>query len=385
MGASTAQSASLESIPYAVDDAVDLAYLVAFDKHIRLVVPPRIVLCLSGEPVKEESKQRLRALLAAGAVKRDAQPVRIRALLEKQAALVGSDGLLIVSIASHGFIRDGVPFILGASSLIESPETTLSATKMFDLISSLGVQRSLIFVDACRERLTPQRRGVLAAMTAAPLIDRIGRRRGQVVFYAAAAGQYAYDNDTARNGVFTKAVMDGLKCDAAKVNGYVTASTLAGYVERSVRNWIRENRDPSVVSATQSDIDGGALNMPLAQCRPAARFGPSQASADGPMVRPEFGDGTPPWSRDVGDEVVGTRVADLDADGAREVVFATRKKIGAFDSDGKSIWSVGNGARLTAYDVGRLFKEQYTNQVVAAWQKELAAFRAVRRRYLVYR
>jgi hypothetical protein len=363
-------SASLEPIPYAVDDAVDLAYLVAFDRRIRLVVPSRIVLSLSGDAVKPESQARLGALLHAGAVRRDAQPARIRALLEKQAALVGNDGLFIVSIASHGFLRDGVPFILGASSLIDAPETTLSTARLFDVISSHAVQRSLILVDACRERLTPQRRSVRAAMTAAPLIDRIGRRRGQVVLYAAAAGQYAYDDDTARNGVFTKAVMDGLKCDAAKVGGYVTASTLAGYVERSVRTWIRENRDPNVVSATQSEIDGGALNMPLAQCWTPPRLGPSEATSDGTMVRAEFDDGTPPWSRDAGGVVVGTRVADLDADGAREVVFATREKVGAFDADGNAIWSAGDGGRLTAYDVGRLFREQHTSQVVAAWTGE---------------
>jgi hypothetical protein len=363
-------SASLESIPYAVDDAVDLAYLVAFDKRIRLVVPSRIVLSLSGEPEKPESQARLAKLLRAGAVRRDAQPARIRALLEKQAALVGNDGLFIVSIASHGFVRDGVPFIMGASSLVEAPETTLSAAKMLDVISSLGVQRSLIFVDACRERLTPQSRSVLAAMTAAPLIDRIGRRRGQVVLYAAAAGQYAYDDDAARNGVFTKAVMDGLRCDAAKVNGYVTASTLAGYVERSVRTWIRDKRGLNVASATQSDIDGGALNMPLAQCWTSPRVGPSQATADGTMVRAEFDDGTPPWSRDAGDVVLGTQVADLDADGAREVVFATRGKVGAFDADGSPMWSAGDGATLTAYDVGPLFRQQHTSQVVAAWEGE---------------
>lgn len=51
----------------------------------------------------------------------------------------------------------------------------------------------------------PNRRPLLRAMSAV---------HGQVVLAAAAAGQYAYDDDDRRNGVFTAAVIDGLRRQA---------------------------------------------------------------------------------------------------------------------------------------------------------------------------
>src|SRR6185369_15669237 len=118
----------------------------------------------------------------------------------------------------------------------------LSAAEMLETIAGSKAQRSLVFLDACRERMVNGRRGVsLNEMGVAPLLWRLGRARGQAVFYAAAAGESAYDDFAARNGVFTKTVIDGLKCGAAKDRGAVTVETLAGYVERNVHTWIREN------------------------------------------------------------------------------------------------------------------------------------------------
>ena len=144
--------------------------------------------------------------------------------------------LLIVSIATHGFIKDGVPYILGSNSLFQYPETALPTPKLFDIASTAEARRSLFFIDACRERITGDARAGASPATAAPLISRMGRVNGQVVFAAAAAGGYAYDDDG--NGVFTKAVLEGLSCKAALVRGAVTAGTLDTFVERSVRAWI---------------------------------------------------------------------------------------------------------------------------------------------------
>src|SRR5690242_12358245 len=55
------------TVPYAVDDAVDLAYQFSLDQRSSLVPPRRVVLALSGKPQKEESKRRLEELLAAEA------------------------------------------------------------------------------------------------------------------------------------------------------------------------------------------------------------------------------------------------------------------------------------------------------------------------------
>ncbi len=53
---------TLSDVPYAVDDAVDLAYAVAFDGKPRLVDTTRVILALSGEPQKPQSRRKLEQL-----------------------------------------------------------------------------------------------------------------------------------------------------------------------------------------------------------------------------------------------------------------------------------------------------------------------------------
>jgi hypothetical protein len=55
-------SESVEEVPYAVDDAIDLAYVFALDRRVSLVPPRRVVLALSGRAAKPQSRERLRAL-----------------------------------------------------------------------------------------------------------------------------------------------------------------------------------------------------------------------------------------------------------------------------------------------------------------------------------
>lgn len=358
-------SGALEEVPFAVDDAVDLAYVFAFERRVSLVPPRRVMLVLSGRPAKKESAERLRRLRDSGAeVRYRAGTADILASLREQAAAAGRDGMLIVSVATHGFLRDGNGYILGAGSVVRDPSTMLSTAEIFETIASSPAQRSLVFVDACRERMVKGRRAVLAdAMSAAPPLERrLGRTHGQAVFYAAAAGESAYDDFTARNGVFTRAVIDGVQCGAAKSGGLVTAETLAGYVERNVHAWVRDNRDPAVGSATQSSIDGEARNMPLAQCW-GATLVPLRVAASNSTIRAFSANDKPLWQFDAGAEVRRAESTDLDADGRHEVVFATRDTIAALDDAGKQLWSAREPMPLTSFVTGDLFRH-HTNEVV---------------------
>jgi hypothetical protein len=364
-------SGSVEEVPYAVDDAIDLAYVFALERHVSLVPPRHVVLALSGHPVKPQSRERLRALRVAGADVCAADAVGIRIALRKQAALAGRDGMLILAVATHGFLRDGIGYILGASSVVRDPATMLPTSDIFEMIASSPAQRSLVFVDACRERMVSATRSALGSpMSAAPIVRRLGHSRGQVVFYAASAGQWAYDDAVAHNGVFTKAVIEGINCGAAKVRGIVTAETLASYVERNVHAWIRDNRDPNVGSATQVSMDGEARSMPLAQCRPSGPgSGPVRATASGTTIRAFSDKNEPLWQRDVGSAVTHAEAVDLDADGRREVVFATRDAVTVLDGDGNPLWSAREAMNLTTFITGDLFR-QHTNEVVVLWSDE---------------
>jgi Caspase domain len=369
--------ASVVPVSFAVDDAVDLAYAFALQRHVRLVPPSRVVLLLAGRPVKDESRRRLRVLRDAGAdVRANADAAGILAALREQTALAGQDGILIVSLATHGFLRDGNGYILGRSSLVGDPATMLSDAEIFETIAKSSAQRSLVFVDACRERLTTGTRSVLAgAMSAAPLMRRLNGTRGQAVFYAAAPGQWAYDDPVGRNGVFTEAVIDGIKCGAPQARNIVTAEKLAGHVERYVKEWIRKHRDPNVGSATQASLDGEARNMALAQCG-GSSFGPDRAAPAGTTVRAFSDKEGLLWQRDVGTAVKRAEAVDLDADGWREVVFATHDALFAFDDVGVRLWSVHEPMKLTAFTTGDL-RRKHTNQIVALWNAAHAARLAV--------
>lgn len=257
----------LAPVPFALDDAIDLAYELSIDHDPVLVPPSRVVLALSaGEPAKEESRRELRVLLAAGATRRLADAATIRRSLEAQAERVGRKGLLLVSFATHGVHYAGSQHLLAVDSSVDPPRQTVTDHEVADVLARHEVPRSLVLIDACRERLTrdvhegradPRSafHGVMAG------ID------GQVLISGAAMGGYAYDDEERENGVFTAAVIDGLRCSAAKdTHGFVTAETLYRYVSRRVLQWVNGNRDRDAKKATAWACEGEARRMPLSIC-----------------------------------------------------------------------------------------------------------------------
>jgi hypothetical protein len=259
---------TLSEVKYAVDDAIDLAYLLALERTPHLVEAKRVVLALSGDPQKPQSQRNLEALKAAGATVRSASQSDVLKLLEQQAGAVGRNGVLIVAFATHGVNYEGTQYLLTASSMLQHRETSITETKVRDIVAQARVPRALILIDACRAALTSDTRNGPDPRSAAALLRDLAAISGQVVFSAAAPGAYAYDDDGRRNGVFTATVIDGLRCGAATDRrGYVTVDTLRAYVEDRVLEWIRKNhRDPDAKQATQIQSEGRSSAMPLTIC-----------------------------------------------------------------------------------------------------------------------
>lgn len=355
-------------VQYAADDAVDLAYAFSLGRPA-LVVPSRVVIALSGQPQKEVSKQHLAALRREGAQVRKATSADILSSLQQQTALTGTGGILIVAIATHGFAKDGVPYILGSSSMFRYPETALPLPRLFEIAAASEAPRSLFLVDACRERMTDEARAGASAETAAPLITRMKHINGQVVFYAAAGGGYAYDGDG--NGVFTKAVLDGLDCHAATSRGVVTAETLHRFVERTVLRWIREHHNPGLGAATQVSMDGATRNMPLCSCigppPPPPPADVDHATSNGTIIRAFGSDGSPLWSRAMNEAITSVRVTDLDGDGSHDVLLTTAHGMHLFDRAGRNVWSVTGKMTLQTLAIDHLVRHDPTLQIAAAW------------------
>jgi len=364
-------------VPYAVDDAVDLAYMFALDRRLHLVPPERAVLLLSGKPVKPESRERLEKLRKAGAkiIYAPTQP-NIITQLQHQTATAGRNGILIVSFATHGFVQKGIPYILGSTSLFRFPETSVSLPRIYDITDGTLARRSLLFFDACRERITGGARGPADPMTAAPpLTRRMTPVIGQATFYAAPAGGYAYDHPSG-NGVFTKAVLDGLACKATAVRGVITVETLRTFVEREVRTWIKQHQDPSVGPAIQVTLDGGTDNMPLSCCFECV---PTPGSPHHVGTKPAgvvvFDENnTLLWEWQTPEPIVHAEVADLDGDGPGEIVVGAGGRIIALDRHKKQLWATAEESEtLRTFVAGNLLRKP-THQIVALFENRATIY-----------
>jgi formylglycine-generating enzyme required for sulfatase activity len=254
-------------VSFAVDDAVDLAHLFAFE--LRLVAGGKIVLGLAGDPRKPDSQARLQELLDAGAKSLPARQTDVYGQLDAQRKAAGSKGLFVAAFATHGFSDQGGDFLVAADSLRRRiVRTGVAIDEVFDDVARSLAPRRLVLLDACRERLSSSTRGGdPAAAMSAGFADAIGRASGQAVLAGATLGGYAYDDPARRNGVFTASILDGLRGAApADERGYVTVGTLADYLQEQVAVWVGDHR-PDHAGRSQGiarRLEGAVAQLPLA-------------------------------------------------------------------------------------------------------------------------
>lgn len=263
-------------VPYAVDDAVDLAHLFALE--LRLIAPRRVVLSLAGEPQKPASRDRLRALRDAGAAVRPATHAEILALLARLARESRPQGLLVVALATHGFSDEGNDFLLASDSLRHRLRSTgVAVARVFESLSQARAPRRLLLLDACREKLSPSRAlsDKHGAMSPA-LADAIAGASGQVVLSSTTLGGFSYDDPDRGNGVFTGAVLDGLRGQApGDERSFITVRLLADFVDRQVARWIRRYRPEHAevsrgISVRLEAVAVAEMPLAVASAEPAA-------------------------------------------------------------------------------------------------------------------
>jgi hypothetical protein len=102
------------------------------------------------------------------------------------------------------------------------------------------------------------------------LYDALGQASGVAVLAGTQLGGYSYDDDEAMNGVFTRAVIEGLGGAAADAaTRLITIRLLGDYVHERVKKWIEINRpqDVDVSKGIERRILGDASELPLAMAR----------------------------------------------------------------------------------------------------------------------
>lgn len=258
----------LTPVPYAVDDAVDLAAYFCFE--LGLLRPIRCVLALAGEPIKLESKAALARLQSEQA--RTIAPQRLHIIQEvrKAAQDTGADGILLLGYASHGLFERGLDHVLAQDSWIAHlAQTTIALSDIFDEVSYAKTQRRVVLLDTCRGRYDRHARA--AGLEAPPqeYFDAVRKARGQIVMHGTTTGGSTYDDPALQNGVFTHALLAGLRGAADPgPAGFITAQTLGDYVDGEIQRWVKLNRQHQVAltlgSTLHAEPASAASALPLA-------------------------------------------------------------------------------------------------------------------------
>ena len=264
VGISEFEDSSFTTVPFAVD-------LASLFVRLELLEPEKVVLALSGQPRKAASRERLRQLVEGGARISEATLGLFTDHVSQQGRASGESGLFIVSIATHGFSDQGNDYLVASDTRQRRIQRGgILFAEVIDDVSLSRASRRLVLVDACRERLSADTRAggadPASAMGAA-FSEAITKASGMVILSATVLGGFSYDDQDRQNGVFSAAVMDGLGGEAtADQRSFVTAQTLAGYVDAQVRDWVADNRPQHVKLSRGITIqaEGPAASMPLA-------------------------------------------------------------------------------------------------------------------------
>jgi hypothetical protein len=268
-------------VPFAADDAVDLAHFFVFE--LKLVTAPRVSLALSGEPEKAASRERLEILERSGARRTDARFTTILGEVGRARKAAGESGLLLLTFATHGYTASGTQLLLGQDSVLEFLDATgLPVERILDFAATSSAPRQIVLIDACRERVNARRSAGAdpKASLSASFEKAVREARGMAVLCAATAGGYSYDDRKSQNGVFTAAVLRGLRGEAPHdERGFITPASLGAFVDREVKAWVRENVPGDGasrgISYAVDDLRSGT--MPLAWKRQAVLAGAESA------------------------------------------------------------------------------------------------------------
>ena len=184
--------APFADIPFAVDDAVDLAYL--FSHELGLVPAEKMVLFLSGEPVKAETRKKLDWLSGAGASRFEALLTRIWEAAQSRVIDSGREGLVVLGAATHGFQMDGKSFLVVKDTLKDRKTTAISVKELLETVLAAPASRKIAFLDSCKERVAKGGRNTGSTEVSQALNDALAKVQGMVTFSAAPPGGYAFDD-----------------------------------------------------------------------------------------------------------------------------------------------------------------------------------------------
>lgn len=251
----------LPELTYAVDDAVALAHL--FASELELLPPRNVRLALSGEPKSDRAKAKLKTLKDAGA--KLVPPTKTEILFAIQDvsdAANEREGLVVVSLASHGFEERGEAFVMprdGNRRLIRDTGVSQEAIRMTLDNSKAG--KKLMIVDACRETPGGQTRG--AGKMSDALLKALQATEGFAVMASCKVGQLSWEDPELEQGVFTHFLLEGFrgKAPASPQDGLIRLGSVSEYASKMTRDYVRRFKNEDQIPWFEGEQ---ARNIPVA-------------------------------------------------------------------------------------------------------------------------
>src|SRR5687768_7849180 len=183
------------------------------------------------------------------------QPTRGNILrrLSNLAAVVPSDGLLLISFAGHGIERGGQAFLLPSDSQVSNDvdlleQTAINVTQIKDRIKKIGVKQVLMIIDACRNDPVGRANADNPLTTAYTRGFNFDLRNREVqafaTLYATEVGRRAYEYKEKKQGYFTWVLVEGLRGGAANQKGEVTLASLVKFLQERVPKRVLQDLGP---------------------------------------------------------------------------------------------------------------------------------------------
>ncbi len=261
---------SLNDLAYAVHDAIEIAYLFAFE--LKLIPPENCVLLLSGEPSLNESssmiQDHLEQLRRSGATIKSADRTEIFLSFIKLTKIAAKESdLLVTSFSSHGFEDRGMAYIMpsdGVKQLLSATAVPLQTIESQMQESKAG--HRLLLVDACQERISARSSINMGQETTEAFVSAFARPTGQAKFVACSSGQVSFEyrgRDGVGHGLFTHGFLRALRGGARPDrNGIVrlqgVVEFVAAYVGENSRDTFGREQMPFLKAPVS------AAKLPLA-------------------------------------------------------------------------------------------------------------------------
>lgn len=164
------------------------------------------------------------------------------------------EGTLLFAFSGHGFSTDNRETNLVTHDTIISSlrETGLSIPEIIREIKSVNPKKAVLFLDACRNAPTPGEK----SMTRAGFVN-LNPGQGIQLLYSTKQAERSFEEPSFKQGIFSYFLNKGLKGEAV-VNGAITFSSLAAYVEREVSDWTYQNKSKvqKPFRSTAGDVAG---------------------------------------------------------------------------------------------------------------------------------